>query len=168
MAETQHSASSLKLGSGGRITDPALLKELEHIPTLQLRDWLKLAIYFSASPTNAPVGKLLKDIALERMLTDDRIAPVFKKVFLFKTASFLDNLEDIQDGKPFQPTEDSDNEDPQDLKILHVIISNIGFVIGKLPLDNGETAFFVIGVSPAPDELPAPDAREASKPTSPK
>jgi hypothetical protein len=172
MPESQFPASSIALGEGGRVTDPVLLKELAATPVLQPRDLLKLAIHFSAFPTNAHLANVLWEFALETIVQNPIIAEVTAKVFGINIVKFLhafekfnteaeDILEDFTHRLRGEGAEaDDESREVVGQNFISVRISGINVLIEKRLLENGEAAFFVVGISPDPNELPNPEDSE--------
>ncbi len=146
-------APGIPLGPGGRIADPQLVEVLKRLPILQPRDLIKLAIYFNAFSTNAHLGNFLWLKALETIVTNPIVAPVIKEVFRVDIVS----AEEINEDAPHGEDSDESTEDPQ---WVHALVGDIGLLLQKVRLENEEIAFFVVGASPDPNELPEPQSPE--------
>jgi hypothetical protein len=151
-------SAQIIFGPGGEILDvdaPANQKLLEQIretnPLLPV-ELIKLATFFRAYPTNAPLGNYLLLSALEMMVTHPRLQEHLQAVNNVDGITW-EQIEDALDCEKEVPG--SRDVDPEDTFACHffrwVPFSGAGLVIES---QTSESSFFVIGVSPSPASLP--------------
>jgi hypothetical protein len=156
MAESQHPTPGITLGPGGQITDCEVLEVLEHTPSLQPKELLKLALYFNKFSTNTQLGHLLWETGLGRIVTDPIIAQDILKVTGIPIMSYIDEQEDTTSG-------DDDDESSEDFWDSFHFLRNpfigpdLGLLIQKPFLEDSEPVFYVVGVCPDPRTLPEPE-----------
>jgi|SRR5579864_5311361 len=162
MEKSQHPTSSIALGPGGQITDCELLERLERTPILKPQDSLKLGIYFSESPspTNRYLGDALWDSGISRIVVSRPVRLAIWDTFEVDSSEWLDQKWDSAHPDP-QGKEDTDNQ-----SFVFARVSGIGMLFEKLHRENGESAFYVLNVSPDPKELPDPEASDLKASTS--
>ncbi|GAC1355032.1 MAG: hypothetical protein NVS4B11_20900 [Ktedonobacteraceae bacterium] len=157
------------LGPGGLIRDNApqneeLLKQIARTPALPAADLLKLAEFYQAYPTNAPLGNHLALLALAKLLSNRDIQEELQKAVtktavaavqhLVKPFDWSDIPEDIADfasdeGRSGEPSPFAQ------LEVQWVPYSGVGLLIETPRPKHGQHKkhHYVIGVSPDPDSL---------------
>ena len=169
----RQSDSKIVFGPGGRIRDDGreneeLLEQIKRTPALPPSDLLKLAEFYEAYPTNAPLANHLTLIALATLLDTREIHENLQENFRQATlaagkptthlpnvvASLDDFFEDLVD----QGYDEGPNDQQRPwatVEVKWIPVSGIGLLV-ETPGRKGKQHkkhYYVIGVSPDPDSL---------------
>ncbi len=156
------------LGPGGLIRDDRkeneeLLEQLEKAPALQVTQLLKLAEFYQAYSTTAPIGNHLALVALARLLSNkdikENIHTVVNRTISAdsRLPSLPDDLADIPEDIADFASDEKKRGEPKPLlglTLQWVSDSGIGLLI-ETPVTNAghKKRHYVIGVSPNPESL---------------
>jgi hypothetical protein len=166
-------SQEIVLGPGGLIRDveanEKLLEEIHKAPALSATDLLKLATFFRAYMTNAPLADHLDLIALRQLVNEPcaREALTTAGYAIRSIAPMsIANPADLVEDAPFWPGDNAGDErhsgEPPPnifLKLQRVSYSGVGLLI-ETPFVKGsrrKKSHYIIGVAPDPASLPDSD-----------
>lgn len=160
-------SAQIIFGPGGLILDvhvadapnQQLLDQIRDTKPLLPVELIKLAIFFRAYSTNAPLGNYLLLSALEMMVTHPKLQKHLQAINKVNSSTW-DIIEDALDCEPEvavavgKPIKDRDAEDAFSCHFFRwVLFSGAGLVV-EAQSSETSTSFFVIGFSPSPESLP--------------
>ena len=160
MAFLKH--GSILIGPGGQLPDIAenreLFSRLQEAPELTSEELLRLAEFYKAYPTNAPLGDHLALVALTKR-ERHRGAKGYRalqKIVFSQHYEAADVIEDSAEAIGNIFTDDESREDFGDFRLFIRHLPTEGLLVETLSgKDEGKDVNynFVIGFSPAPSEL---------------